>query len=100
VARTLAIVLLVVGCVVWLAGGARPAHALFTPNGVEWHPLTFPVQEAVTFTDDFGGPRNHPGNDLMGAKLDHEVAANDGTITFVRGDSSGHSGNLKEGLSR
>ena len=30
----------------------------------------------------------------MGAKLDHELAANDGTITFVRGDSSGHSGNM------
>ncbi|HWS47888.1 MAG TPA: M23 family metallopeptidase, partial [Acidimicrobiia bacterium] len=42
----------------------------------------------------FGGVRHHPGNDLMGAKLDHLVAANDGTITFVRGDSSGHSGNM------
>jgi hypothetical protein len=52
------------------------------------------VQEPVHYTDDFGGPRNHPGNDLMGAKLDHELAANDGTITFARGDSSGHSGNM------
>jgi hypothetical protein len=85
---------LVVACIAWLVSAATPAHALFTPNGVEWRPLTFPVQEHVTYTDDFGGPRNHPGNDLMGAKLDHELAANDGTITFARSDSSGHSGNM------
>ncbi len=30
----------------------------------------------------------------MGVKLDHELAANDGTITFARDDSSGHSGNM------
>ena len=30
----------------------------------------------------------------MGKKLLHELAANDGTITFVRGDSSGTSGNM------
>ncbi len=70
------------------------AHAASTPNGTEYHPLTFPVQEPVHYFDDFGGPRQHPGNDLMGAKLDHELAANDGIITFVRGDSSGHSGNM------
>jgi hypothetical protein len=86
--------LLLAACAGWLFGAASPAHALFTPDGVEWHPLTFPVQEHVTYTDDFGSPRNHPGNDLMGVKLDHELAANDGTITFVRGDSSGHSGNM------
>jgi hypothetical protein len=48
----------------------------------------------VSYFDDFGGARQHPGNDLMGAKLDHELAANDGTITFARADSSGHSGNM------
>ena len=76
--------------------GARipMAGAAFTPNGTEYHPLTFPVVEPVHYFDDFGGVRKHPGNDLMGAKLDHELAANDGTITFVRGDSSGHSGNM------
>src|SRR5262245_33033962 len=70
------------------------AHADSTPNGTEYHPLAFPVLEHVTYTDDFGGVRHHPGNDLMGAKLDHGLAANDGTITFVRADSSGHSGNM------
>ncbi len=73
---------------------APSAHAAFAPNGTEYHPLTFPVRETVHYTDDFGGPRQHPGNDLMGVKLDHELAANDGTITFARDDSSGHSGNM------
>jgi hypothetical protein len=76
------------------AGTAAPAFADKTPNGTEYHPLTFPVKEPVTYFDDYGGVRDHPGNDLMGKKLDHEVAANDGTITFVRADSSGHSGNM------
>jgi hypothetical protein len=70
------------------------AHAAFTPNHTEYHTLTFPVREPVQYYDDFGGARQHPGNDLMGHKLDHELAANDGTITFVRADSSGHSGNM------
>ncbi len=77
-----------------LAAVAPSAQAAFTPNGTEYHPLTFPVRETVHYTDDFGGPRRHPGNDLMGVKLDHELAANDGTITFARDDSSGHSGNM------
>src|SRR5262245_1893681 len=77
-----------------LAVAMPAAHADFTPNGTEYHPLSFPVLEHVTYTDDFGGVRHHPGNDLMGAKLDHGLAANDGTITFVRADSSGHSGNM------
>jgi hypothetical protein len=83
-----------VSAVALLIGFAPGAHAAFTPNHTEYHPLTFPVREPVHYFDDFGGVRRHPGNDLMGAKLDHELAANDGTITFVRGDSSGHSGNM------
>ena len=77
-----------------LAAAPTDAQAAFTPNGTEYHPLTFPVREPVHYYDDFGGVRQHPGNDLMGTKLDHELAANDGTITFVRDDSSGHSGNM------
>jgi hypothetical protein len=50
---------------------AQGAH---TPNRAEYHALTFPVQEAVHYFDDFGGARNHPGNDLMGAKLMHLLA--------------------------
>ena len=57
------------------ACSAGPAGAAFTPNGTEHHPLTFPVVERVQYYDDFGGVRHHPGNDLMGAKLDHLVAA-------------------------
>jgi hypothetical protein len=48
----------------------------------------------VSYWNDFGGPRDHHGNDLMGDKLDHLLAANDGTITFARADSSGNSGNM------
>jgi hypothetical protein len=73
---------------------SRSAGAAFTPNHTEYHPLTFPVVEPVHYSDDFGGVRRHPGNDLMGTKLDHELAANSGTITFARADSSGHSGNM------
>jgi hypothetical protein len=85
--------------VVALAGAlvALPAaHASTTPSGAEYHTLTFPVQEQnqVSYSDDFGGPRQHPGNDIMGKKLLHELAAADGTITFVRSDASGHSGNM------
>jgi hypothetical protein len=89
-ARLLLIVITLAACV----GFAPSADAAFTPNGTEYHPLAFPVRETVHYFDDFGGVRNHPGNDLMGAKLDHELAANDGTITFVRSDASGHSGNM------
>ena len=69
-------VLVVAIAVVALVGAAASsAHAAFTPNGTEYHPLTFPVREPVHYYDDFGGVRQHPGNDLMGAKLDHELAA-------------------------
>src|SRR4029079_8168716 len=62
--------------------------------GTQYHPLTFPVREPVHYFDDFGGVRAHPGNDLMGKKLEHELAATAVTITFARDDSSGHSGNM------
>src|SRR5262245_13883602 len=70
------------------------ADAAFTPNGVEYHAMQFPVLETVSYYDDFGGTRHHPGNDLMGQKLFHELAANDGTITFARSDPSKSSGNM------
>src|SRR3954467_15264672 len=63
-----------------------------------WHRITFPVQEHVSYSDDFGASRaqgSHEGNDLMGAKLDHELAATDGTVTMLRvDDGSGISGNM------
>ncbi|MDQ1433624.1 MAG: hypothetical protein QOF59_440 [Actinomycetota bacterium] len=84
----------VVAIVAPIAVTSTRAGAEFTPNHTEYHPLTFPVVEPVHYYDDFGGVRHHPGNDLMGTKLDHELAANSGTITFARADSSGHSGNM------
>jgi Peptidase family M23 len=83
-----------VAAVALFVAAPSAAHAAFTPNHTEYQPLTFPVREKVSYYDDFGGVRQHPGNDLMGKKLDHELAANDGTITFARDDSSGHSGNM------
>lgn len=60
-------------------------------------PLTFPVDGAVHFVDTFGAPRSggrtHQGIDLMGAKMTPLVAAADGTVTALRHDSSGLSGN-------
>ncbi len=59
--------------------------------------LTFPVDGRVSFSDTFGAPRSngrtHQGTDLMGAKLTPLVAAADGTVTSLRHDDSGLSGN-------
>ena len=70
---------------------ARPAP--------QYHRITFPVTGTVHYSDDFGDcrdgcTRHHEGNDLMGAKLMHELAANDGTIAFAHADSSGTAGNM------
>jgi murein DD-endopeptidase MepM/ murein hydrolase activator NlpD len=59
--------------------------------------MTFPVDGTVTFTDTFGAPRSggrtHQGIDLMGKKMTRLVAAADGTVTSLRHDNSGLSGN-------
>ena len=60
--------------------------------------MTFPVQGGVkAFFDTHGaarsGGRSHQGQDLMGPKMTRLVAANDGTVTALRHDSSGLSGN-------
>jgi TM2 domain-containing membrane protein YozV len=88
------VLVVAVAAVALVVAAATSAGAAFTPNHTEYHPLTFPVRETVHYYDDFGGVRHHPGNDLMGDKLDHLLAANAGTITFARDDSSGHSGNM------
>jgi murein DD-endopeptidase MepM/ murein hydrolase activator NlpD len=60
-------------------------------------PLTFPVIGKVSFVDSFGAPRSggrtHQGTDLMGAKMLKLVAAADGTVTALRHDNTGLSGN-------
>ena len=59
--------------------------------------MTFPVDGEVTFVDSFGAPRSggrtHQGIDLMGAKMTPLVAAADGTVTALRHDNTGLSGN-------
>src|SRR5436305_15231317 len=50
------------------------------------HPIVFPVIGSVSYTDTFGAPRvGHPhmGQDLMGKKLQQEVAADDGTVIYL-----------------
>ena len=59
--------------------------------------IHFPVEGAVSFSDDFGAPRvghTHEGNDLMGKKLQKLLSTVDGTVSFVRSDTSGTSGNM------
>src|SRR5437899_1412632 len=82
--------------------GAAPAAAEPVPGEPAYHRIVFPVQEKVSYSDDFGAPRpdlgggrTHEGNDLMGAKLHHELAVVDGTITSVKiADGKGISGNM------
>src|SRR2546423_14098177 len=73
-----------------------PAGAADEPA---WQRIHFPVREKVSYGDDWGAPRaggrTHQGNDLMGAKLDHEVAVADGTIQWVKvDDATNISGNM------
>ncbi|MCU1429768.1 MAG: Esterase [Actinomycetia bacterium] len=93
-----AVVALVASTTMGLPASATVAP-LKTPTGVLYHRITFPVAGAVNYTDDFGAcrqgcTRRHEGNDLLGSKLMHEVAANDGVITFVHEDNSGLAGNM------
>ena len=59
--------------------------------------MTFPVLGKVNFADTFGAPRSggrsHQGTDIMGAKMLKLVAAADGTVTALRPDNPGLSGN-------
>jgi hypothetical protein len=87
---------LIVGLMV---GTSAPASAETTPNGTQYHRITFPVDGSVHYTDDFGDcregcTRHHEGNDLLGAKLMHEVAANSGTIAWAHLNNSGTAGNM------
>src|SRR2546423_5928924 len=72
-------------------GGATPAQA------DDVRSITFPVDGPVSFTDTFGAPRaggrTHQGQDLMGTKLEHEVAARDGVITYVKTAGAGAESN-------
>src|SRR5689334_3106788 len=67
-------------------------------EGPEFRELQFPVDGAVSFSDDFGDPRSggrtHEGNDLLGTKRQHLVAAVDGTVTMAKLDASNLSGHM------
>ena len=89
VLRTIAAAFALTAAVV--VGGATPAHA------DDVRSITFPVDGPVSFTDTFGAPRaggrTHEGQDLMGTKLEHEVAARDGMITYVKTAGAGAESN-------
>jgi hypothetical protein len=75
---------------------AAPAQA---DAGAAYRRIHFPVEGAVSFTDDFGdarsGGRTHQGNDLMGKKLQPLLAAADGTVNMAKVDGgTGLSGNM------
>ncbi|HVE47943.1 MAG TPA: M23 family metallopeptidase [Acidimicrobiales bacterium] len=91
--------LVVAGVVVSLVvlGAVVPVPASADP-GPELRRIHFPVADAVTFSDDFGDPRSggrtHEGNDLMGQKMQHLLAAVDGTVRLARIDTAGLAGNM------
>ncbi len=90
--------LLVMGLVGGL--GVSPATAGGDPaDGPAYRRITFPVDATVSYTDTYGAcrdgcTRSHEGQDLMGEKLMPLVAAVDGTVSWVRNDGSGLSGNM------
>ena len=81
-----------------VAGLVTVGTTAATADTGDVHRITFPVQERVSYSDDWLAPRaghRHQGNDLMGAKLMHEVAAVDGVISSVRiADGTNISGNM------
>jgi hypothetical protein len=55
--------------------------------------IHFPVEGTVWFTDTFGAPRpggTHQGQDLMGTKLQHELAATDGYVSYTKVSPTGN----------
>ncbi|MDQ2677962.1 MAG: M23 family metallopeptidase [Actinomycetota bacterium] len=83
-----------------LAGACEspPPSTTTTVPAPTVRPMTFPVLGGTSrYIDTYGaarsGGRSHQGQDLMGAKMTHLIAANDGTVTALRHDSTGLSGN-------
>ena len=73
--------LLVVMCLVSVVAWPNLAHAVVYSN------ITFPVEGAVSFSDDFGNPRSggrtHEGIDIIADKHTPLVAAASGVIGFA-----------------
>jgi Peptidase family M23 len=60
--------------------------------------IAFPVREEVYYRDTFGAcrdgcSRRHEGQDLIGGRLNHLLAAADAEVEFIRSDASGTAGN-------
>jgi hypothetical protein len=95
-----------VGGVAWApAAGAEepavwtpPAHPARPVLNVDFKTIVAPVGGPFASGNDFGAPRNggrqHQGNDLFGAKMEHLVATVNGTISYLRTDAGGLSGNM------
>ncbi len=59
------------------------------------HDIAFPVQGASSYSDDFnacrdGCSRLHEGIDILADKMQHELAAADGTVTALQHSSEGN----------
>jgi hypothetical protein len=100
--RRFLFVALAVGSVVTL-GAPAGASDVGIQSAMDYTPvarrMTFPVQGPVSYSNDFGACRDgcaraHQGNDLMGSKLQVDVAANDGIIAWARLDAGGTAGNM------
>jgi Domain of unknown function (DUF4214) len=82
--------------VVALIAASAAVVGLAVPVGATDPPplrdICFPVSGPVTYTDTFGDPRDghlHQGEDLMGHKLQHLLAAHDATVSALEHDSAG-----------
>ena len=95
--RRLCIIFTALGAAAMLAGGGLDrTSAADDPPVVR--DIAFPVTEDVYYVDTFGAcrdgcSRRHEGQDLIGKRLNHLVAAADGTVSYMRTDSAGTAGN-------
>jgi hypothetical protein len=80
-----------------VAGGTMSlpgtAHAAVTESQeVVYRKITFPVAGATSYGNTWmaarSGGRHHEGTDIMGQKMEVEVAAHDGTIGWTRTDGN------------
>jgi hypothetical protein len=67
------------------------ADAQQLSDEVQYHRITYPVMGSVRYSNDWGNARSghvHQGTDLMGSKLQPELAAENGVIRWVHADGS------------
>ena len=76
-----------------LAAACQPA-----PSAPPLRSIVFPLAASISYSDSFGagrsGGRSHEGQDLMAPKGTIALAAVDGTVTWMRHDTGGLSGNM------